>query len=372
MRVAIVSRGCPSTEYPLYGCFEFEQARGLASCGVDVDYFAVDTRSVRNIRDLSRQCFRKDGVNVHLVNIPLGRVPDWVTVELGMRALKKEFSVSYGGKATAPDIVHAHFAVPGAQALGVARAWGVPLVYTEHGSLVLKADRRYCRLSKRVVEGSDLSLAVSQALADSISKFARANVTVVPNLVSDLFFSSPLDFPPGHFTFLSVGSLVERKGYDVLLKAFALADIPDARLRIIGGGPLDQSLRDFASDLKISDKVDFLGSLPPDRVVEELHSSNVFVLSSRAETFGVVYAEAMAAGRPVFATRCGGPEGFVAPETGVMVSCDDERELACAMSTICTNFGAYNALGIRQYAENRFSSKHISRRLIELYGDIVR
>lgn len=372
MRVAIVSRGCPSSEYPLYGCFEFEQARGLASCGVDVDYFALDTRSVRNRRDLSRQCFWKDGVNVHLVNIPLGRVPDWMTVELGMRALRKEFGVCYGGKAGAPDVVHAHFAVPGAQALGIAHAWDVPLVYTEHCSLALKADRRYCKLSKRVVEGSDLALAVSQALAGSISKFARADITVVPNLISDLFFSTPLDCPSGDFTFLSVGSLVEGKGHDVLLKAFALADIPGTRLKIIGEGPLSQSLRNLASDLKISDRVDLLGSLFPDQVAEALHSSNVFVLSSRAETFGVVYAEAMAAGRPVIATRCGGPEGFVVPETGMTVSCDDERELAHAMSVMCANFGEYNALEIREYAESRFSSKHISRRLIRLYGDVAR
>lgn len=372
MRVAIVSRGCPSTEYPLYGCFEFEQARGLASCGVDVDYFAIDTRSVRNIRDLSRQCFWKDGVNVHVINIPLGRVPDWVTIALGQSALKKEFERSYTGNVRVPDVMHAHFAAPGAQALCVSRTLGIPLVYTEHCSLALKGDRRYCRLSKKVINGADVTLAVSRTLADAVSKYARAEAVVVPNLVSDLFFQAPLDFPSQRFTFLSVGSLVAGKGHDVLLKAFALADIPGARLKIIGSGPLGQMLKNIASSLHISEKVDFLGSLPPNRVAAVMSASNVFVLSSRAETFGVVYAEAMAAGRPVIATKCGGPEGLVVPETGMMVPCDDERELALAMGAMYTNFKAYDASRIRGYAKERFSSQCVSQQLIGLYQDISR
>src|SRR5699024_9955006 len=89
--------------------------------------------------------------------------------------------------------------------------------------------------------------------------------------------------------------------------------------------------------LKIEEQVVFLGPLTREQVKEEVSSADAFVLSSKYETFGVVLIEALALGKPVIATKCGGPESIVTPEVGYLVENNSEEELSKAMSELIAN-----------------------------------
>jgi glycosyltransferase involved in cell wall biosynthesis len=98
-----------------------------------------------------------------------------------------------------------------------------------------------------------------------------------------------------------------------------------------------------------------------------MYNCDCFVLPSRFETFGVVFAEAMHYGKPVIATRTGGPDSFITPETGITVPVDNIAETAKAMKTMYENIANYNADYIKEYAIHKFSGESISKKIISIY-----
>ena len=109
--------------------------------------------------------------------------------------------------------------------------------------------------------------------------------------------------------------------------------------------------------LNISKRVNFTGYQKKPAVAEMLRHHHVLVLSSEVETFGVALVEAMTAGLPVIATRCGGPESIVSLETGILVKRNDSVKLAKAMQKIIDNYSIYDPNKIRQIALEEYGDK---------------
>lgn len=137
-----------------------------------------------------------------------------------------------------------------------------------------------------------------------------------------------------------LGTLSHRRGLDVLLKAFAIVkpEHPRLLLHIWGDGHDDyaQVVRELAKSLGISESMKLNGYV--DDVPKILPMHDVVVVPSRSESFSRITLETMAAGVPVIATRCGGPEEFVEDGiTGRLVPPDDPEELAKALNWILEN-----------------------------------
>lgn len=115
----------------------------------------------------------------------------------------------------------------------------------------------------------------------------------------------------------------------------------------------------------------FLGRLPRTKISEVYENMDCFVLASESETFGVVYIEAMAAGLPVIATICGGPENFVTEEVGYLIERDNKDELIQSMLRIIREKTYFHEGRIREYVNSRFSPRHVAERLVELYSSIL-
>ncbi|NLE93381.1 MAG: glycosyltransferase family 4 protein, partial [Chloroflexi bacterium] len=107
-----------------------------------------------------------------------------------------------------------------------------------------------------------------------------------------------------------------------------------------------------------------------EEIAARMQESAVFVLASRAETFGVVYIEAMASGLPVIATKCGGPEGFVNTENGVLIEIDDLKGLIYAMQHMITKQHLYNREEISRAAQVRFSTNAVANLLMSIYTTV--
>jgi glycosyltransferase involved in cell wall biosynthesis len=134
---------------------------------------------------------------------------------------------------------------------------------------------------------------------------------------------------------LSIGSLVERKGFDVLIAALAtLKELP-WRLRIAGDRTRNPAVAarvdaDIAR-YDLADRVEVLGAVSDERIAELYASSDVFVLASRFEGYGMAYAEAVAHGLPVIGTTGGATPETVPAGAGVLVPPDDAAALAAAL-----------------------------------------
>ena len=101
---------------------------------------------------------------------------------------------------------------------------------------------------------------------------------------------------------LCVGSLIERKGVDLLFQALAGIDVPFT-LALAGSGPEEECLRKLAEELKIQDRIEFLGYLQLDGLRRQYAESGIFVLPTREDCFALVILEAMCAGLPVICSK---------------------------------------------------------------------
>ncbi|HEX2189042.1 MAG TPA: glycosyltransferase [Longimicrobiaceae bacterium] len=161
------------------------------------------------------------------------------------------------------------------------------------------------------------------------------------------------------------GNLAWRKGFDLLLDAFALAAVPASRLVVVGSGPEEGALRARAARLGVADRVCWAGRR--DDVPELLAACDVFVLSSRNEGMANVMLEAMAAGTPVVATGHSGVRDALGPAgggrpAGWIVPAEDSAALGAALGVVLAELragggeAALRAAEARRRARERFGA----------------
>ena len=344
-----------------------------SSEGFEVDFLAVDLRSFRRIRPWGIRHGKKDGIRWHSISIPVGAVPPIFLCRMGTIALRILYRSVFKSIGQAPDIMHAHFTEIGYMASEIANEEKVPLVITEHSSAmvqpVISEDLR--RLAGKSYQRADCVIAVSSFLQKHIYQHTGVITKVVPNIVSGEFYC--VRERHSGVRFVSVSKLTQGKRIDVLIKAFALlvASFDDVVLEIVGEGEQGADLQRLAEKLGVSAKVNFHGLLLRKDIGNLYKNCDCFVLPSAFETFGVAYIEAMAAGLPVIATRCGGPEDFVTEENGIMVDVDDVEGLKEAMLVMCLSREKYDGAAISANVKAKFSGPVIANHLLALYDKVI-
>ncbi len=193
------------------------------------------------------------------------------------------------------DLVHAHYAAPGADAVRRARP-RTPYVVSVHGGDLLAVARDTPRGAAAVrhgLEGARLVMANSAGMAELATGLGAGDVRVV-HLGTDV--PATLAAPAAN-TLVTVAHLVERKRHaDVLRALWLLRDRkPAPRWIVVGDGPERPRLEQLAQQLGID--VDFRGALPHDEAVAVARGGALFVLPSVDEAFGVAYVEALAGRR---------------------------------------------------------------------------
>jgi glycosyltransferase involved in cell wall biosynthesis len=147
---------------------------------------------------------------------------------------------------------------------------------------------------------------------------------------------------------LSVGAVVPRKGFDVLVAALATVTDLKWHLSIVGDAGRDPgSAGELEADiarLNLSDRVTLLGALPPPGVARRYAQADLFVLASRFEGYGMAYAEALARGLPIIGTTAGAIPDTVPADAGLLVAADDAIALAAALRHLIENSDARHKL----------------------------
>ena len=252
-----------------------------------------------------------------------------------------------------PDVVYAHFLVP--SGLAAALASRAPLVVTAHGQDVANIGNRpgVRAATAYVARRAAAIVAVSDYLRRELEAkvpVARGKVQVVDCGVDTERFR-PTPAPPGSTRYLCLGSLTPRKNVLRLARAFERLDDTAATLTFVGTGPLRAELAGRRNVL-------LAGVVPHDEIPGRIADAHVVCQPSLVEPFGQGLIEAMACGRPVVATRIGGPPEYVEPEAGVLVDPLDEDEIRTALRRVaalpCPNEAARAAAelhDVRRQAE---------------------
>lgn len=387
MHVLLVPSWYPINQDDVNGGFFRAQAMALAKEGIKVGVIALILESLRSPRRAFRDSFsltreNDSGVSTYrkrVINL-FPRMPA-LTEKLWQRIGLKLYE-NYVKEHGHPQILHVHSMLyAGAIAKIIKKKYGIPYVVTEHSSAFARClvSKKQINLALNIAKNAAARFAVSSGFCELLSKQLGENGgewKVLPNMVEDAFFfeSSIPPKNPDQLVFLTVCFLKANKRVDLLLRAFALAyeKLPTSKLKIGGDGPERKLLEELAIEIGISDRVEFLGALSRYRVIEEMKSADVFVLSSEYETFGVVVAEALALGKPVVATACGGPEDIVQERDGILVPKNDANAMSKALIHLGTNIENYKVPDIRNRCRARYSEKSVTQKLIECYRNVVR
>jgi len=258
----------------------------------------------------------------------------------------------------------------------LSRRHGIPIVLTEHSSpfsmhLGTELSRR---LVRETLNGVNQVIAISPALAEQILEFQPGlDIEIIGESVRTDFF-----VPVGGVdkqnakakSFFVAARLAEQKGLNHLLEAVHILlrnGLNSFELVIGGDGPDRLKLENLAKTLGVNGHCQFLGALNREQVRDRMQQCDVFVLSSLHETFGVVLAEAMACGKPVISTRCGGPEFVVNEETGVLVDVGKPEQMAEAMADFITGRISFKPEAVRNSVVSRFSPEVFVRNVSAVY-----
>jgi len=370
MKIFVIGHGCLPSSAPLRGIFSFDQAQALHKAGHNVIYISLDLRSIRRWRKWGKTHFFKEGIEVYEQSIPLGRMPAkfFVTIgQLGLLSLYKEIARKHGE----PDVIHAHFTDIAAISTILKKIYNLPLIITEHSSGLIydTISNDTLFLMKKAYFNSDAIISVSSPLKRRIKHHLGSSSIVIPNIVDvNRFNYSPIKH--GRFTFISVGNLIHRKGFDLLIYAFEAFKNCNVDLYIIGDGKERYNLSLLIKRLELENQIFLLGYKSRSEVAELMNKSDVFILASRGETFGVVYIEAMLAGLPVIATDCGGPSDFISEENGILVPVNDIKSLKQAMNQMFTGRNNYDSAVIRKMCIENFAPHVIASQLESVYMSV--
>ena len=357
----------PTDDNPATGSFFVEQSAALARRGISVAVAYCDVR-VKFNNNPELKIYTENDV----VNFISGKRNLTPFCEKGIRfqqgnmliKLFPEILKRFGR----PDVVHLHSCLLAEPAVRLCKKYGLPMAFTEHSSQV--AFGKYKNELKKALDFAEASSCVGQGLLDIIKGFSR-DAALIPNMVNTGVFV-PDGSEHEKFTFGAMGALRPHKGFDTLIRAFKLfSDSCDARLVIAGQGQEEEPLRRLIASLGLDEKVTLTGQIARAEVPGFMNSLDCFVLSSVREPFGVVIIEALACGKPVIATRSGGPEGIINDKNGILVSADDDKGMAAALEIMFHNRESYDGKAICGDCENRFGENAVSDRIISMYKGIT-
>lgn len=297
-----------------------------------------------------------------------------------------------------PDIVHTHllhgdlFAIPAAWLLRFpwfgGRGMRRPVIISSRHNDDRFRLRPYMRLINRVLwRMTDYGIAISNAVREFSITIEGAN----PNKIETIYYGfDPADgenrllrkevraefgVQDDEIVVGTVSRLIEQKGLPYGLHAFALAAerYPQARLVIIGDGPLRPLLERQARALKLGDRVRFMGwRADGARMMAGL---DIFLMPSLYEGFGLVLLEAMAQSVPVIGSAVSAiPEVVVHGETGLLVPPRDVTALAEALDLLMGDVALRKHMGLMglERLETHFSTALMVERTLALYRRLVR
>jgi colanic acid/amylovoran biosynthesis glycosyltransferase len=287
------------------------------------------------------------------------------------------------------DVAHAHFGPVADRVRFARRLWKVPLVVSFHGyDLGAWPAEKGPDVYSSLFQTADLVTANSSytrgrllALGCPLAKVRVLHMGVDPSSYPFRERTSPQEGP---VQVLSVGRLVEKKGFEYALRAMSLARCgpaaPDVRYAIVGEGPLRQELRTLAESLGVADRVTFYGVGDEQFVRDRMSEAHIFMAPSvtaangDVEGQGLVLQEAQACGLPVLATEHNGfPEGIVPGRSGFLVPERDPVALARRLLFMVEHAHLWPEWGRagRLHVEENYDIAALSRQLEGLYGEAI-
>lgn len=297
------------------------------------------------------------------------------SVYIGLKTIRKQTG--------RPQLVHAHVLLrPVFFAYMISRRYHIPYLVSEHWTgFVHDSYKRktliYKYLCRKVTRRAEMLTVVSESLKQAMNRqgVINRNTLVIPNVVEVPVITVLQTRDDSRIRVLTVADLVEKnKNISGAIRAMARVKIhhPGLEFHIVGGGEDEATLHKLAREFDAEGKwIFFYGRKSNEFVLEFLQTIDFVLTNSNIETFSVVTAEALASGKPVVATRSGGPEYFVNEKNGILIPPGDQEKLTEALELMVNTYRDYRGKEMALEIKEKFGPDAVGRQFSGLYEAIL-
>ncbi len=267
----------------------------------------------------------------------------------------------------------------------IATQYNIPVVITSHGPDITE----YCESDKFHKQANQAAKECKKIIA--VSKNNTQKVNKLYSQYSDKIITIPNGYNPEVFyrekcnkeevldsfninkkydkIICLVGRLNYNKGIDVLLNSAKIYEKDNILTLIVGQGDAYEELNQLKEKLGLKNVV-FVGNQDHENLRKIYNISDVCVVPSREEAFGLVALEAIACGTPVIATRQGGMLDFVTKDVGILVEKENVEELSTEIEKVLKEEVKFDKEYLQMYAKNNYSQEMLLDKLLNVYDEV--
>jgi len=318
----------------------------------------------------------KENITVYRVTKPrtkfLGNPIFWLKIFFALKKIK-------------PDIVHCQAVQMGVPGFLFKKIYEKPYIVCGHGDDIYLPWKFKRIIAKLVFENAETVIALTKDMKKKIESFGFnvKNIFVVPNgielekfkVLSKINIRKELEISEDKKVVLFVGTLTPRKGIKYLIEALNIVKQknPNIKLLLIGDGDQKQGLEKLAETLDLKKNISFVGKVENKEIPKYMTASDIFVLPSLSEAFGVVNLEAMACGLPIIATRVDGiPDVVKDRENGFLVEPESPNQIAEKILYLLSNDNVRKTISQNNIKEsNKYSWENIIEKIEKIYSGVL-
>jgi glycosyltransferase involved in cell wall biosynthesis len=391
MKIGVITSVYPEFKGDPHGIFVHRLMREINKQGHEVHVLAPFSHEKTN--------YILDGVNVEKFNYFYPRRFQRLCGRSGMIDNVKEgifvkiqflsfilFNVLNSQKLKDMDVIHVQWPIPnGLGALFLKIFNNIPYINTIHGEEVYLSKRYHTTILLKILVKNSFKTITnsSETLKVSLENGLEKNkLEIIPfGVDTNIFRPYNVLKDKKIFQILSIGYLIERKGFEYLINSIneVLKIHDNVKLKIVGTGPLENQIKKQIKELKLEGTVEILGNVSEEELLDLYNYSEIFVLPSivdsqgNTEGLGVVLLEAMACKVPVIASNIGGIPDIVHDKVnGTLVPEKDVLKLTLAIDEMIKNeeFRKNLALNGYEMVKGHFSWEKIAKEYIDIYKNV--
>ncbi|MFA6272546.1 MAG: glycosyltransferase family 4 protein [Patescibacteria group bacterium] len=361
------------------GVAAYKLAKGFISLGYEVDYVTSRFGNAKKFEVV-------DNINVHRVKIFNRKDPHAASFLSMLSYIFFGFIKGFAlCKKYKYKFINTHFVLPtGPIGYLLSKIFHLKNILSIHGGDIYDPSKEssphrhwyYRKIIRNILNNSSVVVAQSNnTKLNALNLYKpKHNIEIIPLAYEIFDFATKsreeLGLENSKKYIVSVGRMVKRKGFDYLIKSLTRLD-ENIELLIIGDGPEMMNLKALSNELNLNCRVHLLGVTTEEQKFQYLSISDVYVLSSLHEGFGIVLLEAMQVGLPIVATKQGGQTDLVIDnENGLLIETMNEQAIANGVENIINNKETReNMSKMNIKLPTNYASNHIAKRYITLINN---